>query len=535
MCPSACLHFPTFVLLHLWLPPVLTMDSFRMPVGIETLPLELQEAILDLIFNRKPPVRLAHGETPKPRIPQLRDPLAILAQVRPQWRAIIQSRLYSHIKIKASVAGLRECKEWFTKHPYLGEHVNHIEFWLPVWGALNPDGNPVGRPQRLTAAMTPDGKLTFIDQTKYPTAQDNASLNEIFRVVKRFFPSATTITIDGGAKHQTRPAEIRFDLDSDGTILLPLAKLDQIRTLVMRGAWNVVRRWETWRVIEEALPNMTGLHCFYSHAHNGNYMTTLYLAADFPEKLQHLNLTLEGFSDIRDNIHNSIPKPILLPICQSLGVAAYQLETLTFTGRVCTDFFNALLCHARRVRVGTSPLQSIDITVKGCCFHRVAQDEYSNDRVVTYQLAGLSNMSFIRSFHSLVCEGLKALAVLPKVNYLRIRFIDMDSQLPMQNPYFELKGDWCTGLWSGPILRLLGNCRPHASFVELSNGIEPVYEDGELLDVQHVRSRPLGIRAQQYMILEELDRLYPQEPEQPEQSEFSEESEESEHSEHSEQ
>ncbi|CAG8062765.1 unnamed protein product [Penicillium salamii] len=481
-----------------------------MPVGIETLPLELQEAILDFIFNRKPPVRLADGETPKPRIPQLRDPLAILAQARPQWRAIIQSRLYSHIRIKASATGLRECKQWFTDHPYLAEHVKHIEFWLPVWGPLNADGNPVGRPQRLTAALTPDGRLTFIDETKYPNAQGNASLNEIFHVVKRFFPSAITMTIDGGEKHRIQPAEIRFDLDSDGTVLLPLTKLDKIGTLVMRGAWNLVRRWETWREIEAALPNMTGLHCLYSHAHNGNYMTTLYLAADFPEKLEHLNLTLEGYSDRRDNIHNNIPKPILLPICQSLGVAAYQLKTLTLTGRVCTDFFNALLCHGRRVSAGISPLRTIDITVKGCCFHQVAQDEHGNDRVVTYQSAGINSRLFNRSFHSLVCEGLTALQVLPNVNHLRIRFIDMDSQLPLQNPYFELKDDRCTGLWSVPILQLLEICRPRASFVELSDGIEPVYdEDGVLVDVWPVRFRPLSIRARQYSILENPNELNP--------------------------
>ncbi|CAG8938490.1 unnamed protein product [Penicillium salamii] len=502
-CTSACLHFPTFILFLLPLPPVLTMDSFRMPVAIERLPLELQEAILDLVFKKKPPVRRAPGETPKPRAPQLRDPLANLAQVRPQWRSIIQARLYNHIRIKASAEGLRECKDWFTEHPYLGKHVNHIEFWLPVLGPLNPDGNPTSRPQRMTAAMTSDGRVTFIDQTKYPNAQGNPSLNEIFHAVKKFFPSAIIMTIDGGEKYRTKPAEIRFDLDSDGTVLLPLTKLDRIETLVIRGALNVVRRWETWRGIEEALPNITELHCLYSHANNGNYTTALHLAADFPEKLEHLNLTLEGFSDTRDNIHNSIPKPILLPICQSLGVAAYQLKTLTLTGRVCFDLFNALYCHARKPSAGISPLRTIDITVKGCCFHRVAQDEHGNDRVVTYQSAGMDSKLFIRSFYKLVCEALRALEKLPNVDNLRIRFIDMDSLLPLQNPYFELKGDSCTGLWSVDILQLLTICRPRASFVELSDGIEGVYDDdGELVDVWPVDSRPLSIRAKQYTLLE---------------------------------
>ncbi|CAG8145620.1 unnamed protein product [Penicillium salamii] len=328
-------------------------------------------------------------------------------------------------------------------------------------------------------------------------------------IVKRLFPSADTFTIDGGEKHQTRPVETMFDLDSsDRAILLPLTKLDQIGTFVMRGAWNLVRNWGTWREIEEALPNMTEFHCVYAHAHNGGYMTTLCLAANFPVKLEHLNLTLEGFSDKRDNIHNHVLKPILMPICESLGVAAFQLETLTLTGRVCFDLFRSLICQARRVNAGISPLRSIDITVKGCCLHELVLDEYGNHRLVTHQLAGVNNMQFIREFHSLVCEGLRALRVLPNVNYLRIRFIDMDSQLPLQNPYFELKGDRCTGLWSDPITEELAICRPWASFVELSDGIEPLYENGALVDVQPLRFRPLSIRARQYTILEKLDRLH---------------------------
>lgn len=62
---------------------------------------------------------------------------------------------------------------------------------------------------------------------------------------------------------------------------------------------------------------------------------------------------------------------------------------------------------------------------------------------------------------------------------MRIRFIDLDTPCPLLNPYFQLKGTECTGIWSEEILSLLEKARPAAGFEALCEGLGGLGVDKE--------------------------------------------------------
>lgn len=54
---------------------------------------------------------------------------------------------------------------------------------------------------------------------------------------------------------------------------------------------------------------------------------------------------------------------------------------------------------------------------------------------------------------------------------MRIRFIDLDTPCPLLNPYFQLRGNECTGIWSEEILALLEKGRPGVGFEVLCTAL----------------------------------------------------------------
>jgi hypothetical protein len=102
--------------------------------------------------------------------------------------------------------------------------------------------------------------------------------------------------------------------------------------------------------------------------------------------------------------------------CQRLAYAAASpsLEHLSYTGRVCKQFFLDLMAKNKDTR--TSRLRSIDLTVKNCCRHVVHWNETGS---------GITDMNFINAFEALVLAGIRALGKLKAVEYLRIRYVDL--------------------------------------------------------------------------------------------------------------
>jgi len=86
--------------------------------------------------------------------------------------------------------------------------------------------------------------------------------------------------------------------------------------------------------------------------------------------------------------------------------------------------------------------------------------------------AGITNLVFIRAFERLVLKTVEALPLFPSLEYVRIRFIDLDSPCTLLNPYWLLERNKVYGIWNEEIVERLNEVAPHVGYVELSDGIE---------------------------------------------------------------
>lgn len=452
------------------------------------------------------------------------------------------------VKIKGNRAGLAESTDWFSENFHLTKHVRHIEFWVPVWADKSPNYQKnrfPDAPVSLLAipALTPchnleSDVLNSIPEGIYhpfhpfpPSRSANntdhghsgftypfssgstaATLSEIFSHIACFFSQAQIFTLEGG--HCKKSHMIR----QFPTTLFPardrrLDVLPNVRTFVMRGAWNIMRDYPHWTVIQKALPQVQEWHCGYAKPRPEAYITLNSILSNFPTRLRRVDISLDGFY-CKDGVEgNGIlgSSPLLSPpihhLCERLGRIASQLESLRFTGRICECFFRTATEVARSSKV-VSPLHTIDIIVKSCCRLVVVNkqpaepqtDGNSNDNTgdptttTTAQdsqstitapippppttqvlvpssspsdsVSGITNMTFIRTFERLILSAIKSLDYdlgLPQLSNIRIRYIDLDSTRPLLNPYFVFSGPdggRCEGLWNEEIVEALGRVRP---------------------------------------------------------------------------
>jgi hypothetical protein len=393
------------------------------------------------------------------------------------------------------MAGLDDCARWFVDHPHLTGYVRHIEMWVPVWG---------DRTAWVPGQVVVDGVMVPAEGLRFHQAGNNATLDEIFEVVQKFFTSARIFTLEGGDGLEAPLVTMWRDHPAkdwmNPTKRNSLPVLDHIESFEMRGAWNLMRKYEDWFYISRALPNMSDWHCSYAKLKAANYVVMGSILLTETKNLRHLNLSLEAFDNNLNSTHNQAPEPFDFPICDALGKTALNLETLSFTGRVCSDIFCAMRFEALD-RSSPSPLKSIDLTVKSCC--RNVWPSALKTLPISHELAGTHLTEFNNAFHVMVVQAVKVLHDLPNLQYFRIRFLDLDAECSLLNPYFEMNGDTCTGLWSNSILDALKESRPNASFIQLTEGIQPKIEDGEITGAIPATSRPLGIQAQRYLIISE--------------------------------
>ncbi|PWY78048.1 hypothetical protein BO94DRAFT_472422 [Aspergillus sclerotioniger CBS 115572] len=500
-----------------------TPRSCRSELHFEDLPIEIHEAILDYLFGERASAftSCAPGKSVRSWNKSLRHPrrkaLSNLALITPVWRALVQDRIYRHIKIKGTTDELAESARWFRAHPHLAPYVRHVELWIPVWGKravknsshLPParrfndedaDFDPVA-PQATIA--WDDSDTNHSTDYRYHYASHNATLEEMFSHVKSNFPEARILTLEGG--HCKRPPMVRqFRQDPSGqTGRLRLPTLPDIQTFVMRGAWNIMREYRHWWNMSQALPGVREWHCAYAKPKIEGYQTVADILLRISPPLVHVNISLEGFYN-KDNtqsgwIHDGISPPHL---CRLLGEAAPRLESLAFTGKVC-----ACLFHSTRAFMSTwtakSKLKSLDLVVKTCC-----REKRTNPGLgFLDDFSGITNLNFIRSFEKLVLGAVHSLQVHSALSYMRIRFIDLDSACPPLNPYFQLVDNECTGLWSERILETLHEARPQAHYVELSDGIYPQYgHNRQIVGAVYPRTRPLSIHASTYKVIADVSK-----------------------------
>ena len=376
----------------------------------------------------------------------------------------------------------------------------------------------------INANRTEDGPPAA---TAFQLASKNATIDEVFGCAQVLFPYLCALTIEGG--HCKRPPKVRYfreaniinrlqtlrsevtkpsgvsTIDSEIStssisrflqeyvqfnlpvlhqpqplgpqlfqqVIEPrLPRLSDTKTLILKGAWNMVRSSADFSTLATAMPSLRELHCTYHKPKTGAYRAICdSLAYNFPPTITNLNLCLEG---LYTKTASSLKKwRKLYPahhICRNLGTLAPQLESLTYSGRVCGAIFSSAIKAAEQTRGSCTRLKSIDIVVNNVC----------RDPTTNNDGTGMYNLAFVQGFEALVVQGMRLLQIYTSVKNMRIRFIDLDSPAPQLNPAFHLEGNRAWGLWSEEILSLLREARPNVRFLgwpgKLIHGGEEVLE-----------------------------------------------------------
>lgn len=391
--------------------------------------------------------------------------------------------------------------------------MRHVEVWVPVWGnrvARNPSRHqPVPRHVHEDGAVSvaalwqltlggADTNLNNGSNYQYHYSSRNATLEDIFEHVQMHFVEARILTLEGG--HCKKPPMIQHfrSAPSGWARRDRLQVLPNIHTFVMRGAWNIMRDYQHWCTLAEALPALREWHCAYAKPKVEAFHTVSQILGNLSASLVHVNLSLEGFYSKEGTPSSWLgDKPEEPHLCRLIGGVAPRLESLAFTGKVCACLFQAARSAGTRA-VGPTSLKSVDLSVKTCCREKPADPTLP----LLDDASGITNLNFIRSFERLVVGAVHSLDVLRSLDRVRIRFIDLDSACPLFNPYFQMTHEQCSGLWSESILERLQAVRPAAQFVELSDGIYPQYgPNGQVVGAIYPRTRPRSIQASSYQII----------------------------------
>ena len=498
--------------------------------SLDDLPLEVQGKILDFIFGDMHSVNAGstslHGKSVASlmRHPR-RKAVSDFALISAQWRELVQERIYRHIKIKGTRAGIQESETFFSDHCHLTQHVRHIEFWVPVWG----DKSSLVTEESIEALQNRSRQVHYplaeqADEDLMPASDwlgftfklsvQTATLSEIFTHISAWFPNARVFSLEGG--HCKKSNMIR----QFPKVLFPgsqrhLSQLPNIRTFAMRGAWNIMRTYSDWKTIEAALPNLEEWHCGFAKPRPEADATINDILLRLPSRLRNVNISLDGMysKDTSTLGSSNLPGHSHPHLCERLGAILPQLESLTFTGKICECMWSSAIRSLSKTKE-ESRLQALEIVVKSCCRQRVTNIDPETGEAVVDELggvmadgAGISNLIFIKAFERLVLHTVNALAYFPHLQYIRIRFIDLDSPCTLLNPYWLLQGNRVYGVWSEEIVERLMEVRRETSYDELGDGIEingirkedPERTVGSL----YPRFKPRSIKTSSYRVVAE--------------------------------
>lgn len=337
----------------------------------------------------------------------------------------------------------------------------------------------------------------------------NATLEEIFGCTKTLFPWACALTIEGGhCKKSRQIQQLRSVYEKSCTpkpadtshVYLKVSEdvgrrrfseHYEITTLILKGSWNIIREASDFDNMASALPNMREWHCIYAKPKTDAYKAMCGVLRHFPPSISKINICLEGLNGKQPSSLAKWRK--LYPeyhICKDLGLLFPQLETLTFTGHVCSSLFKSALTALSSVR-DTPKLRSVDLFVRNCCREPTELDDGPS----------IHNWPFIQAFEQLVLEAVTVLGAYPQLDYMRIRFLDLDSPRPLLNPYFHLENSTCAGMWDTKILAALSQARPEAHFEStMDEGILDWF-DGPVF------SRPKSMKASSYAALAQVPNI----------------------------
>jgi hypothetical protein len=100
----------------------------------------------------------------------------------------------------------------------------------------------------------------------YQQASSNSTLYEIFGFVQMIFPRACVLTLEGG--HCKKPNMVKH---FPGVEVSALPELPNMRTLILKSAWNIMRSEQDFRTIMTALPHLREWNTSYAKPKSKSY------------------------------------------------------------------------------------------------------------------------------------------------------------------------------------------------------------------------------------------------------------------------
>ncbi|KAG6245541.1 hypothetical protein E4U23_005295 [Claviceps purpurea] len=482
-----------------------TPTELSRPTKFDELPIEVHEAILDHLFG----YCISPTSSSAMRVSNLtkswssalrhcrRRELADLALVNPIWRDLVQQRLYRHIKLKATIDSINDTVLHLASNPHLTCHIKHVEVWFPVF---QPTFGPVASANSLgLPTVTSDG----LSHAAYTLPGNNCTLDQVFRFVSQSIPSAQVLTLEGGERRKA-PKVVYFgraDARLASVRATSLEPIHSVRTLVTRGQWNLIRDRADFHTILSALPNLQEWQASYSKPKSKSYITMAEFMPSLPSRITNFSLCLEN-DYRREGIMAAFYGKVAATthICSRMAEVLPRLEHFSYTGRICHRLFNL---SSRLVDPSTTRLRSIDLTVKNCCRHQ-SGNLHDFGYGVQESGSGIQELGFIKAFEKLVLSAIKALENFKEVQYLRIRFVDLESILPPLNPYFLMENGQCSGVWNDAILAEMGRVRPHVAFTELCDSFGSISynKDGRMVIVpEYPRTKITSLKLANYRSL----------------------------------
>ncbi|KAL7924089.1 hypothetical protein ACQKWADRAFT_287222 [Trichoderma austrokoningii] len=469
----------------------------------EQLPTEVHEAILDHIFGycvsatSRSTMRissLTRGWSTALRHSRRRE-LTALALVNRVWRVLVQQRLFRHIKLKATLDSITNAMDFLVQQQHLSAYIKHIEIWFPVF---QPTYGPLALTNTLTLpTVTTDG----LTNATYTLPGNNCTLEHVFQFIAAALPETKVLTLEGGERRKA-PRVAHFNARNPSLAAAAAAEeeedkqflhLTSVRTLVTKGQWNLMRDRDDFNVIMKALPNLEEWQGSYSKPKSKSYITASDFLPLLPSHVTNLSLCME--SDYRrEGVMPAFYYKVAqrTHLCSSLAFVLPSLEHFAYTGRICHHAFDAA---ARLADPQTTRLKSVDITVKNCCRRAFSFHDSGS---------GIQDMAFIEAFEKLVLSAVRSMAKFKRLEYLRIRFVDLDSVLPPLNPFFLMQNGKCTGVWSEQIISEMNKVRPDATFPGLSDSFGNIVysKDGRMMIApEPSRPRITSLRLSNYRSL----------------------------------
>ncbi|EGX89386.1 hypothetical protein CCM_07637 [Cordyceps militaris CM01] len=460
------------------------------------LPTEVHEAILDQLFGVCAPISPRSGLWSPNAARGLGTPLRYsrrremtqLALVNSTWRSLVQKRLYRHIKLKGTVSSIKQAVAHFAgRGQHLAHHVKHIEVWFPVF---QPRHGPLAVSNTsVLPVLRSDGLSTAC----YVLPGDNSTLQDVFLFISLYLPHSKILTLEGGERRKA--PKVVHVYNAHGNNLdygPPLPIMRSITTLVTKGQWNLMRDHSDFFSILGALPSIEEWQGAYSKPKSKSYITISQFLPHMPGTIKHLSLCLE----------NDYRREAVVPayyakaahqthICTVLGKIMPKLEQFSYTGRICHNFFQVA---SQSAVAPSSRLRSIDVTLKNCC---------RQSNIFSDSGSGIQDMGFIDAFEKLVISGIRSMSQFQRVEYLRIRFVDLDSILPALNPFFLFQRGECSGVWSEKIINEMARARPGTKFRDLSEtfgNISYTKEGRIIISPEYPRTRITSLKLTNYQL-----------------------------------